>query len=77
MTLMSSCFTGHSPSSRSLLPVVYVPWARAISRGRAYRFLLFHFMWFLRGKRESAGPCSSVSKKTPLLDPVPVPRSSV
>lgn len=51
--------------------------ARAISWGPTCRSLLFRFMWFLRSKRKSADPCSSVIKKTPLLDPIPVNRNSI
>lgn len=48
--------------------VLLIQW----SAGDTYRFLLFHFMWFLMCKRESADPHSSlVIKKTPLLDPIP------
>lgn len=42
-------------------------WARTMSWGHTYRFLLFHFMWFLMSKRESADPRSSIIKKTPLI----------
>lgn len=40
-------------------------------------FCLFPFMWFLMSKRENADPRGSLIKKAPLLDPIPVNRSSI
>lgn len=52
--------------------------ARAMSWSPGiYRFLLFHFMWFLVSKRENADPCSPVIERTPLLDPILVKRDGV